>query len=740
MNRTKSQKRSASKSISDANRDVDPRPLSDVKRVKNDDIADDPLRIDLFENAQFPEGYNADANRDVDTQSLPNVKNDNDGGPLKLDSLDGPEGRDINASLDADMQPLLDMSDTKRTKRATNDDDGPLKIDLLDSVQFPEGYKADEPKNAATDTTDIPPSLQKVLFSDADDARENATQDPVTVPYETNGNLDKHENKTTKAVTPDDVPENNAESKRDGDAKPRESADVEPKPMNASAETGDDDDDNERASKNNKYEVISRFEEPSVGRELDETSNSVQAVDDSAADGTRYANDNDDDSNATTKKITIEGDADAGSDVEDRESVESQHSAVSRSIGRTFSEFMSELKKFVNVGKSAEEMVDLTKSVKSGMNSFDDIVGKMPVRKSTNGVIAFGDATVGSVRKLVREGDISGLAKLSKSTVKITESDRKAFSALTGITPEKHIRELTENTAVAKKLYPSLDVPAKEIERLPESSKSALNKVSNNLLKKFKTGSIIALTIGTVYVGVDWLSKATEARKGCYMITTINNKTTSCKIAAHTCTGDRSSNLCTSAVPEYYNVTLVLMTISEMPNTDNLKTELCSKLNIDPKDLASSLKTIIDTKFDVVKSFVVSLNKRPTLNVCGLRSDQVENGVIPDCRMCSPSANPTSTTFIDPAQFPDNMTFQCVVNPSVLDTIMDAAASTATDLWEGVGKLINFPVKKIAIGAAIAVIVLVLLWVISKVFARSGSGSIGYNAQGTINRARPIFV
>lgn len=47
------------------------------------------------------------------------------------------------------------------------------------------------------------------------------------------------------------------------------------------------------------------------------------------------------------------------------------------------------------------------------------------------------------------------------------------------------------------------------------------------------TGSAV-LAIGTVSVVGDWLKTELEKRKGCWLLTTINNKTSSCRLSRNT--------------------------------------------------------------------------------------------------------------------------------------------------------------------------------------------------------------
>lgn len=397
--------------------------------------------------------------------------------------------------------------------------------------------------------------------------------------------------------------------------------------------------------------------------------------------------------------------------------------------GRTFKEFLTELTRFVNVGRQVTDLSALTKSVKSGVRSFDDIIGNLPISKAKNGVISIADTTVGAVRRVSREGNLAGLAKLSKTPVQIAEAEKRAFSRLVADTPEKSLYQLSESVSKVKQARPNLDATVENIDKLSTSSKAELKKVENTLLKKFKQGTVIALTIGAVYVGVDWISKATAARKGCFMLTTINGKTVSCKVAAFSCSSPSGGTPCTGKM-DYYNVTLMIIAYAQLPDTNARKVSLCTALDVKPEEMAKSIKTIIDTKFEKANEFLQKPANRENIagaSICTLKSNDVENGKIPDCRMCSPSDNPTSTTFIDPAQFPDNVTFQCVVNPSILDTITDTVASTATDLWGSVSSGLGSSFKKIGIAAAAIVVLLLVVWLVVRyVFSGKGGGGGGY--------------
>lgn len=328
-----------------------------------------------------------------------------------------------------------------------------------------------------------------------------------------------------------------------------------------------------------------------------------------------------------------------------------------------------------------------------------------------------GEETVGAVHRLVREANLDGLARAAGANVLITSTERSAFRQTMLDTPERALRDVGEAAATSAARRPHLNVTAEQVTSLSTSGKRDYAKITQNLFKYFKQGTFVALTLGGVYVGVDWIAKTTERRKGCFMVTTIDNKTTSCKVAAYSCIGSTDgSEMCRSVSSKYYNATLVLMHIAaDLPDNDKRKIDVAKAAGVPVNELNAKLATVIDTKFAEVSSVIEQMGdeKRPSnFKICEITHPNVEGGKVPPCRMCSPSDNPTSTTFIDSNQYGDNITFQCSVSPTIIETIDDAIISTGKNLWEGVTSALA-PLKKWLIwGAVIVVIVLVLTLIV----------------------------
>lgn len=375
--------------------------------------------------------------------------------------------------------------------------------------------------------------------------------------------------------------------------------------------------------------------------------------------------------------------------------------SVATAAVTSFADFLSKLKR-INVvsATSLEELKNLVKQPGSGLRSVDDAISGLKVSRNKYGLATIESRSVGYVNHILREANLDALIALASRKIPIGVSDRALFSKLIGETPEKALKTVRDASDAAKRTHGTLNVS--DVKDLSVSSARDVKTVENNLFKYFKQGTTVALTIGTVYVAVDWIAKATEARKGCFMITTISGKSTSCKIASYSCESGKTGNFC-SNVGAYYNTTLCLMAAADLPDTDQRKIELCTGFNVSPSELKKKLASVIDSQFATASSIITNMQadpkKRITPNICTIVHPDIEGGKIPSCRMCSPTDNPVSTTYIDATQYGENITFQCVDKPSILDTISDVVVTTGKDIWQGVSG---------GLGSALRILLIVL--------------------------------
>lgn len=232
----------------------------------------------------------------------------------------------------------------------------------------------------------------------------------------------------------------------------------------------------------------------------------------------------------------------------------------------------------------------------------------------------------------------------------------------------------------------------------------------------------IVLTVGILYVGIDWLKRSLEERKGCWLITTVNGKSTSCRMSRHMC----SKITLSSTAPcvnentfDIYNAVVFLINTFNRPTDDNLLKGLLIALNIEVLPSTDEIPNIIKTKFDVLDTFTKEhLNEMKTMNLCA-HDLGVESNKIPYCRMCDPQALPSNTTFVNTDGLSSNMTFHGVEDPNVLDLLSDVVTSTGKNIFDNVFSF-GWSILKYGVWLLLAlVIIAVYVFFYKKIFKMS---------------------
>lgn len=388
---------------------------------------------------------------------------------------------------------------------------------------------------------------------------------------------------------------------------------------------------------------------------------------------------------------------------------------------------------------SIEDVTRQLKGFKSEIGTLDTAVNNMAVRIEKGGHMSIGGESVGSFNRILREGDLAKLMSMSDVRVPFTNIDEAAFKSVVKDTAEFKMRVIRDTAEANKKIHPELNVTEDGFANASAQTTKSVEKAEGNMLKSFGRGTKLALTVGVITVGSVGLYYAVRARKGCIMSTTIDDQTTSCKIQSQSCVGE-GGTMCPN--PQInYNVTLILMQLSTMEDTHALKVAVCSAAGIQPSELNTRLVYVIDSKFDeVAKVINASKNNLPTFDPCSLKHPGVEGGEIAPCRMCSPSANPKSTEYIDPSTYPDNVTFSCNSHPNILDVIADVALTTGVDLLDGIGSGIFAVLKPFVIAIVVILVLVLIISIVSKIAPRRQRIDVGeFGSQvSLIRNAQPI--
>nr|AHW98300.1 ODV-E56 [Nilaparvata lugens endogenous nudivirus] len=365
--------------------------------------------------------------------------------------------------------------------------------------------------------------------------------------------------------------------------------------------------------------------------------------------------------------------------------------------------------------RSLEEVTKLVRSFDSGIKSLDDAIRLASVTKTNSGVILVGNTTVGDFRHALKSANLDRvLGVLGRTDIPNTSTDRETFATIVGSTLERALDKLDISVKIKninKSNFPELNVSAEAADTISDTGKKNETIIESNLYEYLKQDRTIALTVGVVTVAGGWLMKATAKRRGCLMFTNLDGNITSCKISSFTCTDDSalSGRLCDSdSTLFYYNTTLVLMHLAQLKDTDVQKIEVARVACVSMSEFEKQLPRLLETKYAQLAKYVEKMGQRPVLQPCSqkLLNPNIENGIIPFCRMCSSTANPISTEFIDPIQYTTNITFKCITNPTILDTIIDVISSTGKNILTNIKSTMSGSLKTIGI---IATIVLVLI-------------------------------
>nr|AJZ73132.1 Pif-5.1 [Venturia canescens] len=308
-------------------------------------------------------------------------------------------------------------------------------------------------------------------------------------------------------------------------------------------------------------------------------------------------------------------------------------------------DFLSKLKILGGPTKSTSvaSIQKWLKHVHIGIPPLDKALRSLRVEK-THGYLTFSGRPSGALYTMFRAADLGGIIKLSMLKIPIRASEQLMFDKLMARNPEKLAREISEAVAAARSKHLGLTTRAVPLEKIPSKSKGILKSfvdsttTSGSRSKRYTTGS------------------------ACWMITTRNSKKFYCRIRQYSCHNPEGRQ-CDGAYSNLYNVTLVIMAIVELPDDDKRKQDLADETGHNVRLLDNFMKEMINDQFDTLKAFVKRLkdkNQLPTVDVCGSKHRHIENSEIPMCRMCNSSADPKSTEYSDPKQYPENISFHCI--------------------------------------------------------------------------------
>ena len=340
--------------------------------------------------------------------------------------------------------------------------------------------------------------------------------------------------------------------------------------------------------------------------------------------------------------------------------------------------------------KPIEALFKVVRSADTGILALDRIFKTATVTTSgfdSNGYALLNEVDITTIVELLRGADIVELNERMKSNINVPANDITLLREAVGFTPQRALFDLERKIKTNYQKYEHLNATVESHDSLSESAKKQILCIENYLIEKMPD-TTINLTIGSVTVKPGWILDATKRRSGCQMLTTIQEKTTSCKIIEFSCNEsviNNNANDNCSASNNLYNTTLITMYIAELPDDNPLKIDLVKSvtsvgISLSMNDLKTKLLTVIERYGYIINPYIDALKTKPQFNICTIKNDQIENGKIPFCRMCDPMARAIFTKYIDSTMYNNNITFKCVQNPSIIDVITDASLTTGINL------------------------------------------------------------
>lgn len=401
--------------------------------------------------------------------------------------------------------------------------------------------------------------------------------------------------------------------------------------------------------------------------------------------------------------------------------------------------------KLAGLAGDVASMATTLKTNKIGLGAFDTAMSECANKVSKiDGILHINQIPIKKFEHGLMSGDLGKLIKMTGSNVPIDSGAAKSFREVSGGFPHAALNDIDtlSNTVRPNKIH--LDINLSNIDKLSPKALKETESISKKLQKFTVNGGKIAIVTGVVILGVNWLQKSLESRKGCFLVSTINNKATSCRLSRLTCpfTDTTTSiekdqiNVCATNVQtlKLRNPMLILIKIVNYPNGTPLKADLARHLSVTVEELNTTLQKLVTERFEEILIFIDTCSSvMDTVDICKETNAAIENGKIPNCRMCDPQADVKSTTFVDTSKLATNMTLHCESDPSLLDLLSDIAVSTGKNIFDNIWSIGTNIVKYGAIAAVFLLLILVVIFVYNK-FIKGGSGA------NVIVEPAPVYV
>lgn len=367
---------------------------------------------------------------------------------------------------------------------------------------------------------------------------------------------------------------------------------------------------------------------------------------------------------------------------------------------------------------AAKDLQSVFKSTKLGIEVADEALQSFKPVELPNGMIQLGeDLFPNQLYKIMKSGDLEALVEATKLDMPVLNSDVRAFERLSGDSVYVDMKQFRKQCELYRKTYAKFNVTLENMDKMSKQMAKDLEKVESQAFKYFKEGFTVTTAFGVVIVGVGWVRELMLKMNGCHMLKKVDGRVVSCKLPQYSCDSPQGTPCGNRDFSKFYNVSVVCIYVATALPVDNELRTLCASMcGIESSQLSDQLPALIETKFNKLHEFVhKNFAKLPVIDVCGVKHPKIENGVVPACRMCDPSAVPTSTQYLNPSQFAANLAFECVVNCTAVDAIAAFIAATDKNIWDAISG-VSDSIKHVCLFGLLLLVVVFVIGLIVKFY------------------------
>lgn len=352
-------------------------------------------------------------------------------------------------------------------------------------------------------------------------------------------------------------------------------------------------------------------------------------------------------------------------------------------------------RRFPDASSAANSITDIQTSARLATNPrvVGDIFDNLTYTVDTRNRLNVNGVPLANVEVTLRRGQLRQFVRDVNSNAVVSASDERGFARTLVNVPDTNLRNLDETIASNRVRHPDLNVNANSGVELHASMTPATRTKFESAMRQLKAAGGVAIggvvtifgVIGLIVIGLDFYQSAVDAtnnRLGCHLVRRSGNVLTSCRIINRSCGAvvSDTTNACGAGngIPDgiLYNTTLYLIQSIGTPEADILGPILTLSGPLTAENISVVLADV--ARFQIARERYETIAPL-ILNAC-ITTPSVESGEMPFCRACVPSADVTSTTFIDTSDLADNMTFHCVTVGSILDTIVDIGIGIGVDV------------------------------------------------------------